>query len=63
MVKVKVFDTPNNSERDAVDAPNTDSKAFKEIVTSRRSVRFFSKDPITNELIEMLYFFLRLSCF
>ena len=52
MVKVKVFDTPENSERDAVDAPSTDSKAFKEIVTSRRSVRFFSKDPIPQSVID-----------
>ena len=40
MVKVKMFDTPEDSERPAVSAPATDSKAFHDIVESRRSVRF-----------------------
>ena len=41
MVKVKVFDMPEDAKRPAVEAPKTDNKAFKDIVESRRSVRFF----------------------
>ena len=52
MVKVKMFDTPEDSERPAVSAPATDSKAFHDIVESRRSVRFFSSDPIPQEVID-----------
>lgn len=52
MVKVKVFDMPEDSKRAAVDAPKTDSKSFKEIVNSRRSVRFFSNDPIPQAVID-----------
>jgi nitroreductase len=52
MVKVKVFDTPEDSERSAVESPSTDAKAFKDIVESRRSVRFYSNDPIPQEVID-----------
>ena len=52
MVKVKVFDTPEDSKRKKVEAPATDAKAFKDIVNSRRSVRFFSDDPIPQEVID-----------
>lgn len=52
MVKVKMFETPVGSSRPAVDAPKTDSKAFHDIVNSRRSVRFFSDDPIPDEVID-----------
>ncbi len=52
MVKVKVFDTPEDSKRKRVEAPATDAKAFKDIVNSRRSVRFFSDDPIPQEVID-----------
>lgn len=52
MVKVKVFNTPKNSKRKSVDSPSTDAKAFKEIVESRRSVRFFSDDAIPQDVID-----------
>ena len=52
MVKVKMFDTPEDPERQAVFAPSTDSKAFHDIVKSRRSVRFFSSDPIPQDVID-----------
>ena len=52
MVKVKVFDTPEDSSRPSVDAPKTDSIAFKQIIESRRSVRFFSDDSIPQDVID-----------
>jgi nitroreductase len=52
MVKVKMFETPENASRPSVDAPITDSKAFHDVVNSRRSVRFFSDDNISQEVID-----------
>jgi nitroreductase len=55
MVKVKMFDTPKDSVRAAVEAPKTDPQAFHDIVNSRRSVRFFSDDPIPEEVIDQCF--------
>jgi nitroreductase len=52
MVKVKVFETPEDSKRPSVEAPITDSKAFHDVVDSRRSVRFFSDNEIPQEVID-----------
>ena len=52
MVKVKMFDTPEDKARPSVHAPKTDAKAFHDIVESRRSVRFFSSDPIPQDVID-----------
>ena len=47
-----MFDTPDDNARPSVDAPKTDAKAFHDIVESRRSVRFFSSDPIPQDVID-----------
>ena len=47
-----MFDTPEDNARPSVDAPKTDAKAFHDIVESRRSVRFFSSDPIPQDVID-----------
>jgi|TARA_B110000116_G_C16774843_1_gene555209 nitroreductase len=52
MVKVKIFETPKDSDRPAVDSPQTDAKAFHNIINSRRSVRFFSSDDIPQDVID-----------
>ena len=52
MVKVKMFETTEQKNRPAVDAPITDAKAFNEIVDSRRSVRFYSSDDIPQHVID-----------
>lgn len=48
MVKVKMFDTKevNRSARKGEEAPEVDSKAFYDVLESRRSVRIFSDDPV-----------------
>lgn len=52
MVKVKMFESRSDANREALDMPPLDPKAFMEVVESRRSVRVFSKDPIPESVIE-----------
>ena len=52
MVKVKMFEAPEQKSRPVAEAPITDAKAFNVIVDSRRSVRFYSSDDIPNDVIE-----------
>tara|TARA_B110000211_G_scaffold13070_1_gene13660 strand:- start:910 stop:1683 length:774 start_codon:yes stop_codon:yes gene_type:complete len=52
MVKVKMFEAPENKSRPSVKAPITDAKAFHDVVNSRRSVRFYSDDEIPQNVID-----------
>ena len=52
MVKVKMFDAPEEKSRPSVEAAKTDSNAFHTIVDSRRSVRFFAEDSIPQDVID-----------
>ena len=52
MVKVKMFEAPENKSRPSVEAPITDAKAFHDVVNSRRSVRFYADDEIPQNVID-----------
>ena len=52
MVKVKMFDSVSREATPPMEMPPLDSKAFHEVVDSRRSVRIYAADGVPDDVVE-----------
>ena len=51
MVKVKMFASVETEQAPAAEMPVLDTKAFYDVVDSRRSTRIYAKDEVPEEVI------------
>ncbi|MEE2918593.1 MAG: nitroreductase family protein [Bacteroidota bacterium] len=51
MVKVKMFSSVGTERSPAMEMPDIDSKAFYEVIDSRRSTRIYAEDPVPEDVI------------